>query len=375
MTNISKNSLRDAAFLIPAVCLASVLTLPAVGQTTRDFIAVGTGAWETTSNWSGSTLPTSVDTANFNSASIQTATLSGPQTIRAITVSTASKTLQGAQTLSIGHTSTASSINTSTLGLDQVTLSKSGTANFNLTSATINLLNGGAYVQSNGALALQSTGLTSQFTGSGTVTLSRASGAIISYGSANNTLTIGSGVTANFNSGSVSFSTGGGSVLNNSGTLNLTGATFNTSAGALNNNSGTLNVGSTIKTLGAGSSVSLTGGTYQLSITGDSAGGGLGITTTGIISLSLNPVLSVTSVDVTDGATFTILNAGAGSVSGTFSGLTDNSVFTAGAQDYRINYLGSSVTLTAVPEPQHYAGAIGLGLVAFTAFRRSRRTA
>ena len=372
MTNSSISSLRKAAFLVPALCLASALTQSALGQVTFDLN--GAGAWETGGNWVGGVAPTTTQQADFSQAEAQTAQLNGDITVSRITVSSTAKTFQGMttqRTLTITSPSTGQTLST-TLTLDQVTLSKTGNSTFTLTAGTLNLANGGSYVHTAGQVSLSGAGSTSGFSGNGSVSLSRASGTVLNFGSTGVTFSNDAGVTTTFNSGAINFGQTG-SIINNAGTINLTGTSSFLNNSVTWNNTGTLNVGATDPSLTANSTLNLTGGSFAVSITGDSTGGSLTVPG-GAISLSGAPALSLTSVDVTDGSSFVILSGA--SVTGTFAGLANSGdTFLAGPQQYSITYGASDVTLTAVPEPEHYAGAIGLGLLAFTAWRRTRKTA
>ncbi|MDO8348893.1 MAG: hypothetical protein Q7T30_01565 [Planctomycetota bacterium] len=369
ITSFSASCLRQARFLIPAASLAAALT----GSATV-FDLNGSGDWATGANWVGGIVPdeTVSGIAEFTQAESQEATLSANRIVGRISVSSTAKTIRGiggVQTLTLITSSgiTPSSMGGSTtLTLDSVNMIKSAANAFNWNTGgnAIAFLNSGQYTHQSGNLSLTGAG---SFTGSGG-TLSVTGGTFSLTGSG--ALTLGAGVGSTFSTGSTISSVSGASIAN-AGTLNLSGAVFSGAGALALSNTGTLNVGTTDSSLTAGSTLGLTGGTFGVNITGDATAGS--ITTTGAITLSSAPTLAVTSVDVTDGSIFTILSGG--SLSGTFSGLADNATFMAGAQQYQINYSGTSATLTAVPEPQHFAAAVGLGLLGFTMWRRQQKRA
>jgi hypothetical protein len=136
---------------------------------------------------------------------------------------------------------------------------------------------------------------------------------------------------------------------------------------------GTLSpAGSGVGTLRLPDQLTFTGGTYAVNIhygTGSDqliAGGAVALGD-GLANLS------VTSENVAEGTVFTILSGS--SLTGTFAGLAEGGTVNGGAQSYTVNYTGTGVNLTAVPEPQFYAGAVGLGLLGFTVWRRNQKRA
>ena len=126
-------------------------------------------------------------------------------------------------------------------------------------------------------------------------------------------------------------------------------------------------------TLNLPATLNLSGGTLSLNITGDASADRVNAGASSLITLGGTAGLSVTSSDVTDGTVFTILSGG--SLSGTFAGLADGASVNGGGQAYTINYSGGNVTLTAVPEPEFYAGAMALGLLGFAVWRRQQKAA
>jgi hypothetical protein len=198
MTTFSASSLRLARFVIPGVCLATALGTSAFGQAFN----VANGDWNTAGSWDPATVPTT-GTAVFDEATPQTATISASTSIARINISSAAKTFQGlsgVQTLTL--TSAQSSSLSTTLNLDSLTLSKTGSAGLSMSSGgAINLSNGGQYIQSNGQISISGVGTVASISGSGVASFSRAAnpaGAVLSYGGNNQTFSIDAGVTATF---------------------------------------------------------------------------------------------------------------------------------------------------------------------------------
>ena len=150
-----------------------------------------------------------------------------------------------------------------------------------------------------------------------------------------------------------------------------TSATSSTGTGNVSISGGTVSpAGAGVGTLRVPDALNFSGGTYSVSIA--SGGGYDQLIAGGAVTLG-SPSLSVASDDVTDGTVFTILS-GSG-LTGTFAGLLDGATVNGGSQNYTINYTGTGVNLTAVPEPQFIAGAVGLGLLGFTVWRRCQKRA
>ena len=149
-------------------------------------------------------------------------------------------------------------------------------------------------------------------------------------------------------------------------------ATSSTATGNVSVSGGTISpAGAGVGTLRLPDQLSFTGGTYAVSITG---GGADQLIAGGAVSLGAGLAsLSVASTDVTDGTVFTVLSGS--SLTGTFAGLANGSTINGGSQTYTVNYTGTGVNLTAVPEPQFVAGAVGLGLLGFTVWRRCQKRA
>lgn len=133
------------------------------------------------------------------------------------------------------------------------------------------------------------------------------------------------------------------------GRLNLTGA----STTAISTSAGTLAPTGLASTTG---SVTISnGGTYAIQLNGATAGTQYDQLTTSS-TVTLGGTLSITAgPNLAPGSTFIILNkTSAGAITGTFSGLAENSTFTASGYTFRITYLGgdgNDIVLTLVTTP------------------------
>jgi len=240
-------------------------------------------------------------------------------------------------------------------------------------AGTVNMFQGKLYLEGSSALSGTvnfngtTVGSTSTLRNSGSLT---ASSLTVSRSGSNTALFENTAGTLTFAGAldlNVPFSVSGGTVQGVT-----TAATSSTAAGNVAVSGGTISpAGAGVGTLRLPDMLNFTGGTYAVSITG---GGADQLIAGGAVSLGAGlATLSVTSTDVTDGTVFTVLSGS--SLTGTFAGLANGSTINGGSQSYTVNYTGTGVNLTAVPEPQFVAGAVGLGLLGFTVWRRCQKRA
>jgi fibronectin-binding autotransporter adhesin len=123
-------------------------------------------------------------------------------------------------------------------------------------------------------------------------------------------------------------------------------------------NAGTILLGIGGTTAATGFHQTSTGQFDNVSVTGTATLGG---------NLTLSLLGGYTPVENT---TFTILTAG--SISGIFTGLANNSEFSSGGQNWKIAYNPTNVVLTAVPEPATWV-LLALGLTTVVVLRRRSR--
>lgn len=283
---------------------------------------------------------------------------------------------------------TADKTITSTAGSGTVSVGTGAILRVSGGTGTITIQNG------SGATSFSSTGEVE--INQGTLALASTStlGGTVDFNGASGNATLRNSGTLTANNLAVTFTGTGSSPLieNTAGTFTLSGTlalaapisvTGGTLAGATTSASGTGNVsftGGTLSPGGAGvgtlnlpAALNLSGGTLSLNITGDASADRVNAGASSTITLGGTAGLSVSSVDVTDGTVFTILSGN--SISGTFAGLANGASINGGGQVYTVNYSGGNVTLTAVPEPQFYAGAAALGLLGFAIWRRQQKNA
>lgn len=220
----------------------------------------------------------------------------------------------------------------------------------------------------------------------------------------------------NLNSGAGALALLSGRTLSNSGTLTLTtgtmsvapGASITQSAGTLNFAGSDLSLGGTLtvnggsvvgntaavsgagaSTLGASAATTLSPGASALATGAIAFPGALTLGASSTLAIDLNSDASFDTVaaggaitlnggtlsvsrngTITPNAVFTIMSGGA-AASGAFSSMS----IVDGAWTYNVALVGNDVQLTAVPEPQFYAGAVGVGLLGFAAWRRAQKRA
>jgi hypothetical protein len=117
----------------------------------------------------------------------------------------------------------------------------------------------------------------------------------------------------------------------------------------------------------------LSGGTYLAELSGTTAGEDYDqIAVLGTVNLSGMLSLSLGYSPLENDLFFLILNDGSDAVTGTFTGLAENSIFSQGGSSFRITYAadsisnsftgGNDVALMAVPEPSlALLSLLGLG--------------
>ena len=159
--------------------------------------------------------------------------------------------------------------------------------------------------------------------------------------------------------------------VNSGGTLGGAGTISNTVTVM---SGGTLSPGSSTAILNTGSVSLGTGSTLTIEINGTTAGAQYDqVNVTGGVTLgnaTLNVVLGFTP---SAGQNFTIIaNDLADAVVGTFSGLPEGSIFTAGAGSFRISYVGGSGNdvILAADAPPTIAKAFGAASIGRTIRRR-----
>ncbi len=110
----------------------------------------------------------------------------------------------------------------------------------------------------------------------------------------------------------------------------------------------------------------------------DLGGAGQIILENGQLNLQSSSELSVTlGFSPTIGQSFTLVDIlGSGAINGSFSGLSEGSVFSVDGTQFSLSYTGGNgndLTLTAIPEPATYALTIGCATLGAGIWRRYRR--
>lgn len=330
-------------------------------------------------------------TINFNSANSRTLELNNGAELRiaagvlnvGLNASKLIDATSGAGTLTIGPDAGAGSLRiqsgTATLTVaDDVTFTMKAAGTLDLQQGTISVQSSAATLVGTVAFSTANTH-NFQYTGTGTVTVGASLTSSESAGSGtfdirggtlsfNGTTSLALGKALEVRGGTIA---GTANVAGGSGGISITSATstVNTSpAGA--GTVGTLGLtGVDLTWSGAASTLTIdvnsTGANTGDQIIGDAVALGAGLITLNISNgggtYDFGPANKITLIQGT-------------SVSGSFAnwntGPANSQVI--GGQEFYLDITGTTVDLVPVPEPQHYAAAVGLGMIGFAAFRRSR---
>ena len=268
-----------------------------------------------------------------------------------------------ANRFSPGNAITIASGASLTINANQAIGSLIGAGSVNLATGTLTV--GGASSSTFSGILTGNGGLTKS--GAGTLTLSGVNDYSGSTSVTAGTLIVGDGTSGS--AANSAFTVSGTGSLSGSGTIGaLTVSTGGTVAPG--NSPGTLTVGN----------FALSGGTYLAELSGTTAGEDYDqIAVIGTVNLSGMLSLSLGYSPLENELFFLILNDGTDAVTGTFTGLAENSVFSQGGSSFRITYEadstsnsftgGNDVALIVVPEPS--AGLLAvLGMVGLLRRRR-----
>jgi autotransporter-associated beta strand protein len=250
-----------------------------------------------------------------------------------------------------------------TISANQAIGTLAGAGTMTLSAGTLSL--GGAANTSFSGIITGSGALTKS--GTGTLTLSGAN----DYAGATN-ITAGTLIIGDGTSGSAinsAFSVSGTGKISGSGSIGaLTVSTGGTIAPG--NSPGVLSTGD----------FSLSGGSFLAEINGNSAGSEYDqLSVSGSVNLAGVLDLSLGFIPTENDFFFLILNDGSDAITGTFTGLAENSSFSQGGSSFIITYLadysnnsltgGNDVAIMAIPEPSFSL----LSLLGITALLRRRR--
>jgi fibronectin-binding autotransporter adhesin len=249
-----------------------------------------------------------------------------------------------------------------TISANQAIGTLAGAGTMTLSAGTLSL--GGAANTSFSGIITGSGALTKS--GTGTLTLSGAN----DYAGATN-ITAGTLIVGDGTSGSAinsAFSVSGTGKISGSGSIGaLTVSTGGTIAPG--NSPGVLSTGD----------FSLSGGSFLVEINGNSAGSEYDqLSVSGSVNLAGVLDLSLGFIPTENDFFFLILNDGSDAITGTFTGLAENSSFSQGGSSFIITYLadysnnsltgGNDVAIMAIPEPSFSL----LSLLGITALLRRR---
>ena len=262
-----------------------------------------------------------------------------------------------------GNAITVASGASLTLNANQAIASLSGAGLVNLAAGTLTV--GGSSTSSFSGTLSGTGGLTKS--GSGTLTLSGVNDYTGDTSVTAGTLIVGDGTGGSASSSA--FTVSGTGRISGSGTIGaLTVSTGGTVAPG--NSPGILSTGD----------FNLTGGSLVAELDGTSAGSQYDqLAVTGTVTLDGLLSLSMGFTPAENDIFFLILNDGVDPVSGTFTGLADNSVFSQGGSSFQISYQadsstnslsgGNDVAIVVIPEPSSVLLA-ALGVVALLRRRK-----